>query len=797
MFSDLDQSNNLVAPADPPAPATPGVPLVYNTDEDPSFWQKNKRKILIGLGLLVVFGLGLMVAIKILVPTPEKNPSVIIDHNGREVGAGEATSTETHLPADETSLATDDWNESLLSGALEKYNFRDFYEAPGAIPEFTLVDYSLPLNVKIDVLNYYDVSRRLELDNALENLNQNGFSVLPNPDPEIKDFYGAYDWLSQKGVPLLITSDFLLYYHQNTIQQVFKDIEETIFYESLHGISKSLYEQARHRYENRLSEIGNINDPILEAQRLAMAYFAVALELLEPEAEQVDPDSKSVTKFSTTEANAFAFTILPYLQKDAGREVELIRRGREKTKSPVLLYERDYREFVVPAEYQRTEKLKNFYLASRWLNSVFPLVVKDESCPDCLLDKDDARISLTAATFITKDFSNDQELKNRWALVYKLLSFYRGLRDDLTYRQYDEAMQHLFGADYDPAALFAWENEDSEANLETLRQELLGLSFNPSLGALDKNEQRPQLGFKLLADYYWPNDYIFKRLSGQELGAFTGTQVLRNDDENNVTLCRDRSERCNGSGLDVIALVTDKVSFSSHWQINSQYEKYPLALAALQTDLKSWPVWHDNNYWSTLETIQSLFSTNNNQMQAYASTPAWSERLVNTAAGAWVDFQLPLASLTPAGLSENRSGLNTDVVLNDDFYIEPNYSLIKKIIADNEMINGLFAGMGINKKVPSVGVTLKEENSKLTQIAEIIAKELNNEVLSSRDQDFISSFARQYKLAQPNESGFRLSVPGGYLTQTIGVDFLALIYELDSGKYLSVGPVFSYQEQLH
>lgn len=97
---------------------------------------------------------------------------------------------------------TDEWNESLLSGALEKYNFRDFYEAPTAIPEFSLVDYSLPLNVKIDVLNYYDVSRRLELDNALENLNQNGFSVLPNPDSEIKDFMAPMIGCRKKGIPL-------------------------------------------------------------------------------------------------------------------------------------------------------------------------------------------------------------------------------------------------------------------------------------------------------------------------------------------------------------------------------------------------------------------------------------------------------------------------------------------------------------------------------------------------------------------------------------------------------------------
>lgn len=796
MFSDLDQ-NNQTPPTEAGVPVGGITPPVYLADEELPFWEKNRRKIFIILGILIVFGLGLFLAVKIFLLPAKNTPPVIIDRNS-ETGGEEATSTEQHLPVENATSTVDDWSKSLLSGELEKYNFRDFYEAPAAIPEFTLADYSLPLNVKIDVLNYYDVSRRLELDNALDDLNQNGFSVLANPNPkEITDFYGGYDWLSQKGVPLLITSDFLLYYHQNTIKQVFKDIEETIFYDSLHEISKSLYEQARHRYENRLAEIGNINDPILEAQRLATAYFAVALELLEPETDQVDPDGKSLTKFSATEANTFSFTILPYLQKDAGREVQLIRGGREKVKSPVLLYERDYGEFTIPAEYQRTEKLKNFYLASRWLNSAFPLLIKNTDCPECLLDKDDARISLTAATFITKDFSNDQELKNRWALVYKLLSFYRGLRDDLTYRQYDEAMQHLFGADYDPATLFAWENKDSEANLETLRQELFSLNFNPSLGALDKKNNRSQLGFKLLADYYWPTDYIFKRLSGPELGSFTGEAGGRNDDKNNVTLCRNKNERCNGSGLDVVALVTDKVALSTHWQINSQYEKYPLYLTKLQADLQSWPVWHDNNYWSTLETIKSLFSTNNNQMQVYASTPAWSKRLVNTAAGAWVDLQLPLSNLTPAGLSENRSGLNTDVVLNDNFYVEPNYALIKKIIADNEMINGLFAGMGINKKVPSVGVTLREENGKLTQLADIIAKELNNEALSSRDQDFISSFARQFKLAEPNESSFRLSVPGFYLNEETGIEFMALIYELNSGKYLTVGPVFSYKEIRH
>ena len=38
------------------------------------------------------------------------------------------------------------------------------------------------------------------------------------------------------------------------------------------------------------------------------------------------------------------------------------------------------------------------------MNSVFPLYFQGEQCPDCLLDKEDWRISLAAANFLAKDF---------------------------------------------------------------------------------------------------------------------------------------------------------------------------------------------------------------------------------------------------------------------------------------------------------------------------------------------------------------------------------------------------------
>lgn len=749
------------------------------------FFQKNKFLLFGSLAALVV----ILVIVYFFFNFVNKNKKNIALNNAPIT---ENTTTTMAVLPTEIATSTENIASTTVLGELEKYNFTDFYQELAPVPDFDFKDYSLPLNVKIDVLNYYDISRKISLDGGLSSLNDNGFSILEIPDTQnSKDFYSAYSWLSSKQVPLLITSDFLLHYHQNVTKQVFKDIEENVFYDNLWHISKILYESSRNRYEARLAKIGNVNDQILEGERLATAYFAVALKLLEPSSSQIDASGKDDTKFSSKDFSNLSFTILPYLQSDAGQEIVLIKNASGIKKSPVLLYNRNYSEFVVPAEYRRNAKLYNFYLASTWLNSVFPLVVKDKNCQNCLLDKDDARLSLIATTFITKDFSADQELKNRWALVYKLLSYSKGLRDDLTYRNYDEAMKNIFGETYDPEIIFAENNAEADKNLEKLRNSLLTLDFNISKGALDKTVEKPRLGFKLLSDYYYPNNYVFNRLTGEAVGKYSGEKAS----SSNYTICLNKStNRCNGFSLDIIGLVSDKLNNSSVWLENTNFSNYVDKLLALKLELKSAPIWHINNFWSTLGAIKLIFENNNEQMQAYAKTNLWQERLISSAAATWIDLQLPLEQLIPVGV-QNKNGLSNEVAFNDNFYIEPNYLLVQKLIADNEMIYGMLNVMGVNNQVTSVAVSLKEENNQLRQVANLIKKELNGETLSSDDQNFINVLAKQYKLAQTPTTQLYLNTGASRLEENLSMKLLALVYELKEGKYIAIGPVFSYQEK--
>ncbi|MHB8904487.1 MAG: DUF3160 domain-containing protein, partial [Patescibacteria group bacterium] len=499
-----------------------------NDQTNPDDFENQRKKkiiflIILALGILVLAGIGFFIFKKY---TANKN--IKVDNNPVNPIV---TSTQPVLPDFTSPLtATSTEASSSFSNLVIDYlSFPDFYKAPdnNIVPKF--IDYKLPLNVKLDVLNYYDLSRKLNLDPALDGLNNDGFALIANPyEKENPGFYGVYENLETKQISPLITSDFIIYYYQNILKKVFKDIEENVFYDNLWSTNKDLYNAAKNRYEARLAAVGDINDSVLEGERLEMAYFAVALELLKPAPNQIA--AKGViddqSKFLPTEVDRFYFVLPPYLRDDVLREEKLIREAKVKTKSPVLLYTQNYSDFSVPSEYNVNVKLNNFYLTTKWLNSVFPLYYRDKNCLDCLLDKEDWRINFIAASLIANDAANLPDLKNKWARIYKVMSFFKGLREDLSYVQYRDSLVAVFGADYNITQLFDDKNKFAAVNLEKLKTKILTYNMLEIQGGYNKDNpsERPQIGFKMLTDSYWPNNYLFNKLSVPNVSNYLGVK---------------------------------------------------------------------------------------------------------------------------------------------------------------------------------------------------------------------------------------------------------------------------------
>ncbi|MFA4999883.1 MAG: DUF3160 domain-containing protein [Patescibacteria group bacterium] len=754
-----------------------------------------RKIIIIAAAALIVIALVALVAFLLIKKSPFKSAPPL-----ETIAEPEDIFAPVVLPSFE--LETGDENGNGEAGAwteaLEYLSFADFYEAPALVVAPEILDYELPLNVKIDVMNYYDVSRKINLDPGLESLNESGFALIDNPwEKEAADFFAVYAELNEKQLPLMITADFLIYSYQNTLKRTFKDIEENVFYSNLWEVNKELYEIARDRYEARLAMIGKVNDPILEGERLAAAFFATALELLKPAPEQIAADG-AAGKFTSADGDRFQFMMPSYLRDDVAAELELIRAAKVQSKSPVLLYDRDYKNFLVPKEYEDNAKLRNFYLTTKWLNSAFPLNYQSGDCPDCLLDWPDWRLNFIAASFISKDFSSREDLKNKWARVYKVMSFFKGLREDLSYVHYRDALMEIFGEEYKIEELFDDDNDESTDNLEKLRQKLAAKEFAAIAGGLasDSPEFKIAAGLRILAESYWPNDYIFSHLLKPEVGAYSNELPVA---ANNITICSDKDlYRCSGFAFDITNLVKP-IAGNDYFTENTAYEGYNAASGKLRQELSKDIIWQSNNYWATLDIAKKFLNIDKAIQPLFARSSAWEKRTLESMAAAWLNLQLPWeklgAPLTPSsgGLSFSRWTENS--------YVEPNLALIDELMANSRMVIKMLEALQLESQTYYALQEIKKLEENLTDFRGIVLKELAGESLSPSDNEIIANFSRQFTVidqkAAPEQKQIIFNFPGQKTKLKEDLSHLRLLvvaHREGDNKVFSVGPVWDWRE---
>jgi hypothetical protein len=766
----------------------------HHQDDEP---KGNKKKVLmIIVGLLVfvalVFGVWWLVGVLkngINNKPSGDNPTVSEEEQGRL--------NNVHLDGSDNTEENN--NQEVGTEAIEYLSFNDFYKlSEDTLETVNFSEYNLPINIKVDTANYYEISRKLAIDDGLDSLNNQAFAVIDNPWPKEEiDFYTLTRKLNEEGVPLYLSSDFISYYYQSILKQSFKDIEEGVFYESLWNINKLLYEQAKTRYEAHLAAIGNINNRILEGERLEAAFFAVSLELLKPQIAQVDIENKfNVGRFSPQDQRTFSFSVPAYLTDDVLRELDLIREAKETSKSPVLLYDRDYKNFIIPLEYKDNARLQNFYLAGAWLNSVFPLNYRDASCPDCLLDQDDWRINFTAASLISQDFAASQELKNEWARVYKTISFFKGLRDSWNYVDYRDNLNSLFGEDYDIAALFAEENADSDVNMESLRQALLQKEAVPMQGALNLKTMAgyTRAGLQFLADFYWPNEFIFGSLSYPEVGLYLGEDKPA---KNNVTACSvlKKYQRCQGSSQDVLNLIYPAWR-SENFLENANYANYTEALNDLRPLSELGMKNNLNNYWSSLFLWQSYLNSETAILPNYLHSDTWREQGVMGAAGAWTDMQLPLDKLKLNNTNSQGSNLSASVSVPDYAWVEPNLNYFDRLTAYNQMILEMFKALGIDERSSLAANRLRDAGLQITGLRTIAMKQAQGIDLDGDDNRFIRDFALMYSVDEAGEKtlSWRNKLRAS-LKETLLVPRLMIVAHVVGDRIvLAVGPVFNHLE---
>lgn len=686
----------------------------------------------------------------------------------------------------------------------EALAFGSFYKSYVDPFDVKIATVDLPLNVKSEVSNYYVVARKINLDSAISNLNKNGFAIIDNPfAKESDDFFGVYNKLNQEGIPMLITSDFLLYYYQNSLKQIYKEIETSYFYDNLWRVNKQLFEAANSRYQDRQRKLGTATDFLLEAERLEASYFATSLALLSPKSGQINNNEElnDNSKFTSSEAKRYEFIAPSYLAESVAKELALIQEAKQTVKSPLFLYQRNYSDFKILDEYTKNAKLKNFYLASRWQSTMFPMNYKNKDCSNCLLDKDDWTINQTAAYLISQDLSANQSIKNEWAKVYKVMSFFSGLRSGLTYIHYQAVRDELFPGKNEEEIFV----KDGFENLTRLQAKLKSIDFNESEGGYSYNNiaERPLLGMRLLQTSYWPDQYIYNNLTYDVVGTHNSPRDSEKKIKKYFTSCYDDkkniSYRCRGIGFDILGTVTPITPVASFIKDNLNYSRYAQQRNTLQKEFSSYNQgeWYVNNFWSTLSILKSFINEKITGL-TYTSTEAWKDRQV-------VASLVGLSSLqVPADIWETNhgnDGKNLDTSSGDAafHYIEPQNGLNDELVANSSMLFDALVGL---KVIQDNDANFKDLIDKLKRIREITRQELRGEKLNNSDYQFISDLVRQYSVVNKGSRSYTVNFQNTTTNQStslhesIGpIKLMLVVYQENNQKVLVVGPVMDYTEK--
>ncbi|MFA6215201.1 MAG: DUF3160 domain-containing protein [Patescibacteria group bacterium] len=706
---------------------------------------------------------------------------------------------ETNAPLEQSTAGSD------AALKKEKQFISSFWQEPDLSYKPASLTYQLPLsNIKEQVTNYRDFSRKIDLEKFLPKLSSNGFVVIASPfSAKPADWESSYLLLKEKPLPLLITADSVISLYQTTIQVIYKEIEEEIFYPSLWQLLKEMFDNVKQRYEVKRQQYGIENDPATEANRLELAYLATALKLLQPSPAQIKESLSSDKKyFSAQEGDEYKVPVPAYLAAEINGELQLITSRNQSAKSPIFLYQKNYQNYSIPQAYRTSEKLKNYYLAITWLNdSLFPLWSQANNCQNCSLDETDHQINFLASLYLTNDLASDQSLKNRWANIYKSISFFKGLEANLTYLDYHQALKDTFGENYNLNEIFSGKQADLKENIAKLQAKINSLTFPALLKG--QPETKEKAGLRLLRNYYLLENKILAELAGSNLGNYTGETKTEKDLP--FTTCRGEKNyyRCISTGLDLFNLLQNQTAKEILEQTaNSHYENYQASLNHFSAEIKNFDqyTWHDNAYLSLLFALKSLDGKTKAGYPAFMANAAWAKKSLNTGLAAWTNFH--------RDINFEKTSMVKVTGLPAYFsygYVEPQPEIYHQLLANTKMIIDGFNTLKIISPQNKSYERLTNLKTVLETAAAISKKELENKPLEVTDYNFINDFAYQIKgiigdikkenIQNQYVFSYSLAEKKSLNEQLNGLNYLIVAYPGEAGKlFFAIGPILNYNE---
>lgn len=660
--------------------------------------------------------------------------------------------------------------------------------------------YSLPLDLT-QITNSDQIKNEFNLNsdqNAM--LQGNGFVVIPWQGSDIIEPY-----LTLKGmeVPIFVTTDTLLHLYHIQFNEILKRIEEEEFYSQLIDMSQAMLKTAEADYQS-------FTQPTLkEAARRNVAYFAVALSLLQTPSKKIN------------------FDIPSYVTKEVSQEIKNIEAHQGFSPSSIFnadtncicqmtpCYCEDYSQYVPRGHYTRSDILKSYFKAMMWYGRMAFLLKGGDNA---LISEQDAEIATVQASLIASELPNvkvaDYTAKDIWDRIYAVTSFFVGTADDLTPYEYLAALNKVFGQELTTNQLA------DEAKILELKVELAAMR-NPEIYGgsgvcviyppITKDKLYKCLsdtkGMRFMGQRFVPDSYMFQNLVAPAVGMYIGK-----DEPFTMKMTLAGPARCFPRGLDVMAVLGSDTAYQILQQEgDTEYKdkdtSYDKQLEQLKGQFAAFTEadWHRNLYWSWLYALKPLVEKYGKGYPTFMHTDAWQEKELNTALASWTELRhdtilYAKQSYTPM-LASAPPPPKPAVG-----YIEPVPEFYARMLDLTKMTR-----VGLSQ----LGALSSEENGRLLRLEavldrslQITTNELEGKELTEDDYNFIRDFGKSLEsiIAGVETEGKETTVvadvhtdtnmPAEVLEEGVGyVDLILVAYKVPDGRIIiGAGPTLSYYE---
>lgn len=691
--------------------------------------------------------------------------------------------------------ATPSEDEESTTNNLEgkELSFGQYYHLEPLDVQPQAIQYDLPLQIS-EISNYDDFISKVELnDSAIEKLQENGFVIIRNPfNPREELITDMYDTLEDEEVPVFISSDSLLHLYHIQFDETLQRIEEKEFYDAIWELDHKLLQKSIEDYETSSGELK-------EAARRNMAYFSVALSLLEPGVDQTLPSDQDSTfksdpwvgddeeKFSSEEAERYSFEIPKIVKDEVEAELALIKSHEGFALSPTFSYQEDYSQYIPRGHYTRSEKLKNYFRAFMWHGRMSMLLKGD--LIEAKDPEQEARIQTLAASLIASHMEEEVELMDKWERIYSVTAFYVGFSDDLGPYEYIQALNTVMGESKNIEEL---DVEALTAELATYQSpEIYGGAGKAEIYVADPEELVKALeetkGFRFMGQRFIPDSYMLQNLVYPAV-----------------------DDRFMPKSLDVMALLGSERAYELlEAQGDTAIPGYTDQFDMLQDEFNGFndSDWTKNLYWSWLYSLQPLMKDYGTGYPTFMQTEAWQDKQLTTCLASWTELRhdtIMYAKPTFAGFMYNLNGEELEEK-EDVGYVEPVPEVYNRLLSLTRMTNSGLGEMDVLDTYSTNRLDRLEQI--LERLVDISEKELQNVELSEEDYDFIESFGEELEdvIGNVDEKNQKTTIiadvhtdpnSGNVLEEGVGyVDMIVVAYKVPDGRIiLGAGPVMTHYE---